>query len=57
MTKTTDLTAVEAAAALHVSRRTILRWINSGRLPAWRGGRDWRIPTAEVERIKCGAER
>ena len=37
------LTVAEAAAYLRVSRATLWRWCQEGRLPALKIGREWRI--------------
>lgn len=37
------LTVSEAAHYLKVSRMTIWRWCNDGRLPAFKIGREWRV--------------
>ena len=43
-------TVAEAARLLRVSRPTVWRWIDSGRLPAYRvGGRTIRIRRADLE--------
>lgn len=54
------LTTGEAAAALHVSRKTILRMIDQKRLPGafklakgeGKGRKEWRIPQADIDAIK-----
>lgn len=45
------LTVAEAAALLKVSRSTIRRWCNEGKLPGVRIGRGWRIESLELERL------
>lgn len=40
------------AKALDVSRGTVLNWIRSGDVKAYRVGNRWRIPTAEIDRMK-----
>ena len=45
------LTVAEAAAQLRVSRRTLLRWLQTRRLPGVKIGRDWRIDPADLNRI------
>jgi len=50
----TVLTTEEAAAYLRVSKATILRWCNTGKLPAFRIGRAWRINVAELDKIMSG---
>jgi excisionase family DNA binding protein len=37
------LTVAEAAACLRVSRATLWRWCQEGRVPALKIGREWRI--------------
>lgn len=47
------LTATEAAGELGVSDQTVLNWRSRGAFPgATRLGKIWRIPRAEVERVK-----
>lgn len=52
------LTIREAAAALKVSRNTILRMIsrrdlpNAFKLSEGKGRREWRIPQADIDAIK-----
>lgn len=54
------LTTREAAEALHVSVKTILRMIAQKRLPGafqlakgeGKGRREWRIPQADIDAIK-----
>lgn len=52
------LTAEEAAAYLRVSQYTIWRWCRTGRLPAFRIGRAWRIRKDRldelIERLEAG---
>lgn len=50
----TVLTTQEAAEYLRVSKATILRWCNIGKLPAFRIGRGWRINVAELDKIMLG---
>jgi excisionase family DNA binding protein len=50
----TVLTTQEAAEYLRVSKATILRWCNAGKLPAFRIGRGWRINVAELDKIMLG---
>jgi excisionase family DNA binding protein len=55
----TFLTVNELADTLKVERRTVIGWIASGRLLAFKpgGGRFWRIRRADFQRfIKGGAE-
>jgi excisionase family DNA binding protein len=42
-------TIEEVAEGLQVSDQTIRRWIKSGRLPAYKPGREWRIKTKDLE--------
>jgi len=44
-------TIEEVADRLQVSDQTIRRWIKSGRLPAYKPGREWRIATDDLERF------
>jgi excisionase family DNA binding protein len=48
------LTAREAAALLHVSTRTIYRWVAQGRLQAVEIGGTKRILTTTFIRLLCG---
>jgi excisionase family DNA binding protein len=41
----------EVAGAMGVSERTVRRWIKSGRLKAYKPGRDYRIPEAAVRQF------
>jgi excisionase family DNA binding protein len=50
------LTAQEAADYLRVTRATIRRWCQEGKLPAFRIGREWRINKAELDKITGGNE-
>jgi len=45
------LTVREVAAYLKLSRTTIWRWCNEGKLQAFKVGRGWRIHRSELERI------
>lgn len=45
----TYLTPAEVAERLRVAKMTVLRLIYSGELPALRVGRQFRIPTEDVE--------
>lgn len=51
MTMDHILTVPEIAQYLKVSRTTVWRWCNEGKLPAFKVGRGWRIHRSEVERI------
>lgn len=42
-------TVNEVAELLRVSKLTIWRYINAGKLPAYKLGRDWRIKKSEFE--------
>jgi excisionase family DNA binding protein len=44
------LSLSEAADALDISERTAYRWINSGKLRAYKPGRDYRIPESAVKK-------
>ena len=46
------LTVKEVADYLRVSRVTAWRWCQQGLLPAFRIGRDWRIPLNELLELK-----
>lgn len=45
------LTVTEAATQLKVSRRTLLRWLQQGRVPGVKLGRDWRIDPTELAQV------
>jgi excisionase family DNA binding protein len=45
------LTVREVAAYLKLSRTTIWRWCNEGKLQAFKAGRSWRIHRSEIEKI------
>ncbi len=52
-------TVTEIAEDLKVERQTVIRWIESGRLHAFKpgGGRFWRIARADLQRfLKGGPE-
>lgn len=51
MTMDKILTVPEIAQYLKVSRTTVWRWCNEGKLPAFKVGRGWRIHRSEVEKI------
>jgi excisionase family DNA binding protein len=46
------LGTADAAQQLGVSRRRVLALIATGRLPAWRVGRDWRIDPQILTHVK-----
>jgi excisionase family DNA binding protein len=48
------LTVDEAAEFLKVNSRTVLRWLNEGKIKGFRIGRDWRIKKSEIHRIMNG---
>ena len=45
------LTVREVAEYLKLSRTTVWRWCNEGKLPAFKVGRGWRIHRSEVQKI------
>jgi len=45
------LTVQEVANYLKVSRTTVWRWCNQGKLPAFKIGRGWRVRWGEVEKL------
>ena len=45
------LTPEEVAGRLGVSRRTVYRWIKSGRVRAWQAGSLWRIEPMDLDRF------
>ncbi len=45
------LTVPEIAEYLKVSRTTVWRWCNEGKLQAFKAGRGWRVHRTEVEKI------
>lgn len=45
------LTADEIARYLRVSKTTVCRWCSTGRLPAFRIGRGWRVQRILLERF------
>jgi len=45
------LTVQEVADYLKVSRSTIWRWCNEGKLLAFKAGHGWRVHRAEVEKM------
>lgn len=45
------LTVKEVASYLRLSRTTVWRWCNEGKLSAFKVGRGWRVHRAEVQKI------
>jgi excisionase family DNA binding protein len=45
------LTVEEMAQYLKVSRSTVWRWCNEGKVPAFKVGRGWRVHRAQLEKI------
>lgn len=45
------LTVSEVSAYLRLSRTTVWRWCNEGKLPAFKIGRGWRVRRQDVEQI------
>lgn len=45
------LTVQEVAGYLKVSKATVWRWCNEGKLTAFKAGRSWRIRRHEVEKL------
>lgn len=45
------LTVEEVANYLKLSRTTVWRWCQEGRLSAFKVGRGWRVHRSEVERL------
>jgi excisionase family DNA binding protein len=43
------MTVDEVAGYLRVSKTTVCRWCNSGKLPAFRLGRSWRVKRCDME--------
>jgi len=54
MLQKTDITVSELATILSVKPRSVLRWIESGKVVAFQlpGGGGYRISLTEVERIR-----
>jgi excisionase family DNA binding protein len=50
------LSLSEVAGSLGVSERTVRRWIKSGKLRAYKPGRDYRIPETAVRELIEGSE-
>jgi excisionase family DNA binding protein len=45
------LTVQEVADYLKVSRSTVWRWCNQGRIGAFKAGHGWRVHRSELEKI------
>lgn len=45
------LTIQEVADYLKVSRSTVWRWCNQGKLLAYKAGRGWRVRRSDVEKM------
>jgi len=45
------LTVDEIAEYLRVSRATICRWCGTGKLPAFKIGKSWRVQKKDLERF------
>jgi excisionase family DNA binding protein len=43
------LTVEQISAHLQVSKETVYRWLDCGRIPAHRVGKQWRFLTGEVD--------
>jgi excisionase family DNA binding protein len=43
------MTVDEVASYLRISKTTVCRWCNSGKLPAFRLGRSWRVKRHDME--------
>lgn len=52
----TPLTPDEVASRWRVSRRRIVDLCRTGWLRAFKVGRSWRIPAAELERVRQGRQ-
>ncbi|MEI7644718.1 MAG: helix-turn-helix domain-containing protein [Chloroflexales bacterium] len=48
------LTVSEVARYLRVSETTVWRWCSSGKLPAFRIGRSWRVRQHDLNTLVCG---
>jgi len=44
-------TVKEVSEFLRISRTTIWRWCNEGKLRAFKAGRGWRIPRSSLEQL------
>ena len=49
------LTVAEAAAYLRVSRATLWRWCQEGRVPAFKIGHEWRVVNPALQRLVAAA--
>jgi len=47
------MNASEFAAAVGIHRNTARDWLERGRIVGTRTGRDWQIPSSEVERVRA----
>jgi excisionase family DNA binding protein len=45
------LTVAEAAGYLRVSRATLWRWCQEGRVPAFKIGHEWRVVNPALQRL------
>ena len=50
------LTVTEVAERLRISKMTIYRWIDEGRLPAMQFGKQFRVRAADLDAIVAGAQ-
>ncbi len=50
------LTVREVAQPLRITGQTVRRWIQSGQITAQKVGRDWVIPTSELDRLLALAD-
>lgn len=48
-------TVSQVARAMQVSEETVREWLRAKRLGGVKVGRTWRIPEAEIQRLKTGA--
>ena len=49
------LTVEQIAAHLQVSKESIYRWLEKGKIPAYRVGKQWRFLKTEVDEwVLCG---
>lgn len=47
------MTPAEASKALSTSLETIMRYLSIGEIPAYREGRNWKIPFASLQEYIC----